>query len=59
MVSSGTRVAKGDVLGEVSDPFNAFNIKIKAPEDGFVLGHNNMPVVNQGDALIHLGLIRS
>jgi predicted deacylase len=57
MVSSGTRVAKGDVLGEVSDPFNAFNIKIKAPEDGFVLGHNNMPVVNQGDALIHLGLL--
>jgi hypothetical protein len=55
-VHSGTLVNKGDILGVITDPFGEFSMKVKAPSSGIVVGHNNMPVVNQGDALIHLGV---
>ena len=31
-------------------------MKMKSTKSGFIIGHNNMPVVNQGDPLIHLGV---
>lgn len=52
---SGTYVKKGDEMGRINDPFNTFCVKVKAPREGFVVGHNNMPVINRGDALFHLG----
>ncbi len=55
VVKSGMTVAKGDILGYITDPFGEFSTKIKSPSNGFIVGHNNMPVINQGDALIHLG----
>ena len=27
-----------------------------APHDGYIVGINNQPVVNQGDALMHIGV---
>ena len=54
-VSSGSFVKRNDIMGFITDPFNTFKIAVKAPRDGFVLGHNNMPVINRGDALFHLG----
>ncbi len=54
---SGMAVAKNDLLGRITDPFGDFSIKVKSPQPGFIIGHNNMPVVNQGDALLHLGLL--
>jgi len=57
VVKSGMTVTKGDILGYITDPFGEFSMSIKSPANGFVICHNNMPVVNQGDALIHLGLI--
>jgi len=55
-IKSGMTVNKGDVLGHITDPFGEFSTTIKAPVNGLVICHNNMPVVNQGDALIHLGV---
>jgi len=55
IITSGMTVVKGDVLGYITDPFGEFSTKVKSPSNGFVICHNNMPVVNQGDALIHLG----
>lgn len=54
-VKSGALVSKGDILGVITDPFGEFSTFVKTPSNGIVVGHNNMPVVNQGDALIHLG----
>lgn len=58
LMKSGMSVGKNDTIGMITDPFSEFKVKIKAGRAGFIIGHNNMPVVNQGDALIHLGLLQ-
>ena len=58
LMKSGMSVGKNDTIGMITDPFGEFKLKIKAGKAGFIIGHNNMPVVNQGDALIHLGLTK-
>ena len=55
-VRNGARVKKNQVLGIVSDPYGDFESKIKAPHEGFVVGINNYPVINQGDPILHLGM---
>ncbi len=54
---NGSKVKKGDLLGNITGPFGDYEMKITSPTDGFIVGINNNPVVNVGDALIHLGLI--
>lgn len=53
---SGQPVEHGEIIGEINDPYNAENIPVEAHETGFIIGHNNMPVVHRGDALFNLGL---
>lgn len=52
--SSGLFVKEGDLLGSIHDPHNNYQIDVNATRNGFILGHNNATVVNQGDALFHL-----
>lgn len=52
---SGHLTAKGEVIGVINDPYGDGTIKVIAPRDGYLIGHNNAPVVSQGDALFHLG----
>ncbi|XOV93692.1 MAG: succinylglutamate desuccinylase/aspartoacylase family protein [Bacteroidota bacterium] len=54
-VRNGAAVQKRQVLGVVSDPFGDYEIKMKSPVDGHIIGVNNNPVVNRGDALFHIG----
>ena len=54
-VVNGSRVREGEVLGEVVDTYQAKGKKIKAPQDGALFCVNHQAVVNQGDALFHLG----
>ncbi|MET1258444.1 succinylglutamate desuccinylase/aspartoacylase family protein [Flagellimonas sp. DF-77] len=54
-IANGAEVKKGDCLGMVSDTFAKKTKKIKAPFDGWVYCINNQAVVNQGDALFHMG----
>ncbi len=53
--ASGSSVKKDDVLGTISDPYGETTVKLRSPEDGYIVGINNQPVVHQGDALIHIG----
>ncbi len=53
--NSGQPVTKGEVMGYIRDPHGGRRKRITAPKDGYVLGHNNSPVVNQGDALFNVG----
>jgi predicted deacylase len=55
-VRNGHKVKKNQVIGVISDPYGDFESKIKAPNEGFVIGINNFPVVNQGDPILHLGV---
>jgi predicted deacylase len=54
-ITNGDAVKKGKVLGMVTDTFAKKNKKVKAPFDGHVICINHQAVVNQGDALFHIG----
>lgn len=51
----GQEVRKGQILAKISDPYGQVKIPVKATHNGHVIGLNNNPVVNAGDALIHVG----
>jgi uncharacterized protein len=53
--SSGTRIKKGEPLGSIGDPYGTHKVPVLASRDGFIIGHTNAPLVNQGDALFHIG----
>lgn len=53
--SSGHRVVKNEPIGMIRDPYGMKQKKVLAPQSGLILGHNNSPVVNQGDALFNVG----
>lgn len=53
--SNGSYVQKGDIVGMICSPFGEVEQRLLAPFDGYIIGVNNMPVINQGDALIHIG----
>ncbi len=56
-VRNGSRVEQNQILGVITDPYGQFEKKIKSPMDGVVIGLNNYPVVNMGDALMHIGSV--
>ncbi|MFT6039698.1 MAG: putative deacylase [Candidatus Azotimanducaceae bacterium] len=56
-VKLGDWVNKGDVVGTVFDPTNIFSgisTRLICPFDGIVIGESRIPLVNEGDALVHL-----
>ena len=54
-VQVGAYIKKGEVIGRVADPYGIKAIRIKSPYTGYIIGLNHMPVVNEGDALAHIG----
>lgn len=52
---SGDSVERGEVLGVINDPYGQWNVEVISTYKGKLFGHNNAPVVNQGDALFHIG----
>ncbi len=56
---SGSRVLAGDIVAIVSDAMGDDPHNITAPIDGIIIGHRQLPVVNQGDALLHIAEVRS
>jgi predicted deacylase len=52
---SGQYVTKSEPIGVINDPFGMKMVKVLAPTSGYIIGHNNASVVNQGDALFHIG----
>jgi uncharacterized protein len=54
-VQAGDGVIENQVIAHLGDPFGETVLELKAPFDGYVIGLNNQPVINAGDALVHLG----
>lgn len=54
-ITNGSYISKGQVLGRVSDTYALKTKKIKAPFDGYIFCINHQAVVNQGEALFHVG----
>ncbi|MCH6200459.1 succinylglutamate desuccinylase/aspartoacylase family protein [Aquiflexum sp. LQ15W] len=56
-VSLGDEVKKGQILAKITDPYGQVKVPVKAIHNGHVVGLNNNPVVNSGDALVHVGRV--
>ena len=56
LVKLGDFVEKGQLYGSISDPYGLQSVRLESPMSGYVIGFNHMPVVNQGDALMHLAV---
>lgn len=57
--AGGELVREGAVLAAVSDPFGETQADVLAPFDGVIVGRAVLPIVNEGDALFHLGRVAS
>lgn len=55
----GRRIKKGDIIAEISDPFGANEVPVSAATSGIVIGQNELPLVNEGDALTHIARFES
>ncbi len=53
----GAMVEKKQLIGIITDALGSKTITIKANFRGIVIGHIQNPLVNQGDAIIHLAMI--
>lgn len=53
----GQHVKKNEVLCVIKDPFSAADsATIRSPEEGVIVGKNNLPLVHEGEALFQLAL---
>lgn len=53
-VQLGDQVVKGDVLAEIGDPLGELLDVVKASRSGIVIGKQNIPLVQEGEAMFHL-----
>lgn len=53
-VKLGSRVEQGDQIASIADTMGEHETPVASPYTGIVIGCTNMPIVNEGDALIHL-----
>ncbi len=57
LVSLGDKVSKRQELGYITNAFGESRISVRAKVDGIVISHIQNPLVNQGDAIIHVAII--
>lgn len=50
----GGKVATNARIGAIADPFGAQETDIRSPVSGMVVGRLNLPLVHEGDAVIHI-----
>ena len=52
---SGDWISEGEPIGLITDPFGKYKKTVLAKKSGYIVGHNNAPVVSLGDPLFHIG----
>jgi hypothetical protein len=58
-VALGTRVERGDMVGEISDPYTHESVPVLSPYKGIVIGRSQIPLIHEGDGLFHIARFRS
>jgi uncharacterized protein len=53
---SGDKVTQGECIGSIKDPYGLKTNLVISKHGGYIIGHNNAAVVNQGDPLFHIGI---
>ena len=54
----GDPIAKGDILGVISDPFGEVETEVVAEDGDVLIGRTNLPTVNEGDGLFHIAKLK-
>lgn len=54
----GARVKQGDRMAYIVDPLGDSRLTLTAPCEGIIIGKTNIPLVNEGDAVFHLGIFQ-
>ena len=53
-VQLGDHVEKGDKLASIYDPFGRLLSDVKSPSEGIVIGKQNIPLAQEGEAVYHI-----
>jgi predicted deacylase len=56
-VRPGDLLYRGDIVGQVTNPFGREVVAIRAGTTGVVLGTSTLPLANPGDALVHVAAL--
>lgn len=54
VVELGDQIEKGDVLAEIGSPFGDVIDVVKASRSGILIGKQNIPLVQEGEAMFHI-----
>ena len=54
----GDQVKRGDALAEIGTPFGDVIDTIRAPKGGIIIGKQNIPLVQEGDAMFHVAYFK-
>lgn len=57
-IALGRQVSRGDELGRISDPYSSYEITVKSPFTGIVIGRSESPMIHEGEALFHIARFR-
>lgn len=55
----GDHVEKGDVLAVIADSFGTFQANIISPAEGVVIGKQNIPLTQEGEAIYHIAYFKA
>jgi len=58
-VQSGSYVREGQTVAVVANMFGEREQRVVSEFEGIVIGHSNLPVVNQGDAIMHIARVKA
>lgn len=54
LVALGAWLKEGQLIGRISSPFGGEDVDIRSPCAGILVGRNNLPLANEGEALYHI-----
>lgn len=55
----GDFVAKGDVLATINNPYGIILDEVKSHAEGIIIGKQNIPLVQEGEAMYHLAYFKA
>ena len=57
LIGLGDKISKRQELGYITNAFGESRVLVRAKADGVVISHIQNPLVNQGDAIIHVAMV--
>jgi predicted deacylase len=54
----GDHVTQGDILATIADPYGGFLASITCPVEGVVIGKQNIPLAQEGEAIYHVAYFK-